>query len=423
LQDKERMDAYALQRAAIGPVVAMEARGLGFDQAAHARQVHSWSEDLAKARAQYHTATGEAPPSSAAAVRKWLDTVLSDEQRPEWKLTTKGLLSTEKRALKGLVMGADERIAHTALAILDINHATKLLSSFGAGLVKMVNPITGRLHARFNIAAAKSGRFSCSSPNLQQLPKASAEGFRQCIVAAPGHVLVACDWSQVELRAAAWLAGDGALTARFAEGADLHDENAAMMAGVPVAEVTKAQRSVAKVISFGVLYGMGPAKLALTARTDWGLTMSRDEAAAARQAFFTAYRRVWHWQQENRERCLREGQVTIGCGRAVEAAWEYFGELTYTQCCNLPVQGICADAMLRAIVLAHQRFEQAGLHGGLVASVHDELLAEVPEDEGEQARQLLEASMLEAFELTFPQAPTRNVAKAEVGQSWGKAAA
>ena len=104
----------------------------------------------------------------------------------------------------------------------------------------------------------------------------------------------------------------------------------------------------------------------------------------------------------------------------MEAVWELGGRLRFTQCCNLPIQGICADAMLRAIILVHARLQCQRIRGGLVATVHDELLLEVAEQDAEYARDILHATMVEAFELTFPDAPTNNLAEARIGRTWAE---
>jgi DNA polymerase-1 len=146
--------------------------------------------------------------------------------------------------------------------------------------------------------------------------------------------------------------------------------------------------------------------------------MTQAEAKKSLDAFCRRFPTLNRWRRKHAAVCKAQGCVRIGSGRVVEAAWEPGGHISFPQACNLPVQGICADAMLRAIVLVHRRFVAAGIRGGLVASVHDELLAEVAEDDTEKARNLLQDAMLEAFTVTFPGAPTTGVAKAVIGRSW-----
>jgi DNA polymerase-1 len=228
-------------------------------------------------------------------------------------------------------------------------------------------------------------------------------------------MLIGCDWNQIEMRAAAHLSRDPVLRRVYAEGRDLHLETAARIAGVPVERVTKDQRTAAKAVNFGSIYGIGPATLAEDCFDNYGIPMTEAEAKRALDRFFNTYSTLRQWRRENHLRCKELGFVRIGCGRVVEAKWEPYG-LNFPQHCNLPVQGICADAMLRAITLVFRRLR--GLRAGLVTSVHDELLIEAAEPDVEMARAILEETMIEAFEVTFPGAPTSGVISRGVGVNW-----
>jgi hypothetical protein len=190
LKREERWDAYELQRRAIPGVVAMHLTGLGFDRIEHTRQVEGWKQQLTEARHQYLKDTGKSPPSRPAQVRDWLTSILPSERLAHWPRTEKDQqLSIEGKHLKRLI-----GLPGTA-PVLRILAMEKLLSTFGPKLVEKLNPVTGRLHPSFIISGAKSGRFACSHPNLQQLPSKRAPEFRRCIIAAPGHVLIGCDWN------------------------------------------------------------------------------------------------------------------------------------------------------------------------------------------------------------------------------------
>jgi DNA polymerase I-like protein with 3'-5' exonuclease and polymerase domains len=406
--------AYEIQRAALPAVAAMELRGLLLDRTEHARQAEAWSRELAEARQQYHEVTGQTPPSTPNEVRAWLSTVLTADAVAQWPHTENNVLSIAGRHLQRLT---HIRSARPVLAILAHE---KLLAAFGTRLASQINPATGRLHAHYNVAGAKSGRFTCSNPNLQQLPNARAPEFKRCIIAAPGNVLVSCDWNQVELRAAAWLAGDAELTALYADGRDLHRETAATIACLAPEDVTREQRQAAKAVNFGSIYGISARGLAEYAFTSYGIEMTEADAKRALDAFFQRFVALDRWRRENADLSRARGFVRVGAGRVVEAAWEPSGRLTFQQCCNLPVQGICADAMLRAVTLVHSRFVQVGIRGGLVATVHDELLAEVIEVDAKSARHLLQQAMVDAFAHTFPGTPTNNVATATIGRTWAE---
>lgn len=410
-----RVDAYELQRRAIPSVVDMELRGVLLDREEHARQVTDWSRELAEARADYQALTGRAPPSNPNEVREWLARVLSPVQIRMWPRTDRDqLLSTDQRHLKQLIN------VPSAKPVLEILAKQKLLQSFGPNFQKHINPVTGRIHCVYNLAGTKSGRFSARAPNLQQLPSVRAPLFKHCIVAAPGYQLVACDFSQVELRAAAWITGDRELTRVYQENRDLHAETAAKFAGVPVDAVTDVQRQAAKPVNFGAIYGIGPETLRLNAYADYGIDMTLREAERRLQQFFRTFRQVDEWRHRHYQICKVRGYVVIGTGRVVHAAWEPSGKLRFNQTCNLPIQGACADCLLRAMILAHARLKQSGVRGGLIISLHDELVLEVLEDDAETARELLEQSMIEAFIETFPGAPTIGAATAKIGRTWAE---
>jgi DNA polymerase-1 len=222
------------------------------------------------------------------------------------------------------------------------------------------------------------------------------------------------------MRAAAWISADPAMTEVYSEGRDLHRENAAAIAGVSVDEVNKDQRSAAKPVGFGSIYGMGAAGLSAAAWNGYGIEMSVADAELALARFFTKYHRMKAWMRRQADQCRHRGVIEIGTGRVVEAAWEPEGQLRYTLCVNAPIQGICADCAMRAMIGIYRDLAAFGIAGGLVAVVHDELILEVLEDDAERARVVLETAMTRAFIETFPGAPTKGVASASIGRSWAE---
>jgi DNA polymerase I-like protein with 3'-5' exonuclease and polymerase domains len=161
--------------------------------------------------------------------------------------------------------------------------------------------------------------------------------------------------------------------------------------------------------------------LAQTAWRDYGIDMPPAEGDRVIARFFDKYKLVKRWMEASRITSTRLGYVTIGAGRIVDRCWEKTRQLSPQQCANLPVQGISADCMLRALKLTHERLCAAKIEGGLIASIHDELLIEVPIITMEEAKQILKAAMTEAFEMTFPGAPmTGGVVDVKTGPSWGE---
>jgi DNA polymerase-1 len=282
-----------------------------------------------------------------------------------------------------------------------------------------VSPATGRIHASLLIAATKAGRFACRNPNLQNLPRAPE--FRQCIVAETGNTLIVADYSQIEMRVAAHISQDEALTHLFASGDDIHRASAARILGIPVDTVTDEQRQEAKAVSFGSLYGQGAQGLADSAYVRFKVEMSLAQAQSALDGFFTAYPDLHRHLQHNAQICRRRGYIRIEpSGRIVRSEWEG-GYLSYQQCCNLPIQGGAADLMLLAIQLVYRAFRQIGIDGGLVATVHDELIAEVTEDAAAVAAAIMHREMVRAFEISFPGAPTTGLLAVKRGRNWREA--
>jgi DNA polymerase family A len=213
-------------------------------------------------------------------------------------------------------------------------------------------------------------------------------------------VLVGVDYSQMELRAAAWISGDAELTGAYERGDDVHVLTAAAINGIAPEVVTKEQRTAAKAINFGSIYGMGPMGLVRNAWKQFGIDLTEAEAKLSLDRFFATYAGLRQWMHIHADECKRTRKVTIGAGRVVENAWEGLHGLRYTQMCNLPVQGICADCMMCAIAHVH-----AELGGVLVAMVHDELLAEVPEADAPTVAEKLKECLHRAFVETFPGRP------------------
>ncbi len=480
LIEKRRGSAYVLQRDVTPIVVRMEARGVCFDLVEHRRQMMDWGITLADARQRLVALTRQPPPATPHKVRALLSTVLDAGTLARWPRTATGQLSTKRAELLHV-----ERTSPVVAQLIAIQAKEKLLNSFGDRLAAKVSPVTGRLHASFNIASTKTGRFSSSDPNLQQIPARKAAGFRACFAAAPGHVFVVGDYSTMELRAAAEIADDPVLRADFAKGADLHRTQAAAMHGIhPDADlhrtqaaamhgihpdkVTDAQRDAAKAINFGTIYGSGGPGLAASAWVGMGVVISENEATAARDKFLARYRALARWMRTHADACQRCGYIAIGMkGRVIEAAWEatqfskrgqvikplsddneaadddaedtsvdwegpvgligssHVGaqqhRLRYTLCCNAPIQGSCADVIMLAMIAIDRELREANIDGGLVLTIHDELVIEAIEDHADKAAALLQRCMELAFVEVFPNAPLNGLVKLGRGRTWSEA--
>jgi DNA polymerase-1 len=431
----ERRTAYDIQVGAIPAVVRMQLRGILLDATAHAALIAALKAERARLAGVYAGSCEETEhpslrgvPDNAPAIEALLAGLLKEQERLAWPRTPKsGKLSTRRA---DLVEGA---AAYPLLqALVDIGRIEKQLSTYGERLAARISPVTGRIHASYRVAGAISGRSTCSKPNMQNIPDAQpVEGlpsFRTLFVARPGYVFVAADWASMELRAAAFVAEDDAMTRAFERGEDLHALTARTMLGLDQAgwlglpeEARKQHRKHAKPVNFGRLYGQGARGLVASAREQYGLILDLDTAKAWIGAFQESYPDFTRWARDFARACERSGCIPIGRegGRIHEIHWNPNG-YRYTQCLNLPIQGACADAFMLALAMIDATLFEAGIEGGPVAAPHDEIVLEVPQADAARAASLLEAAMTAAFAATFPGAPLRDLVAVKIGRSWAE---
>ncbi len=290
--------------------------------------------------------------------------------------------------------------------------AAEKLAQQAASLLECVKS-DGRIHGRFDPTGTATGRFSSRDPNLQNINRGE---LRSCFIPAPGHKLIVADYSQIELRAAAAIAGETRMIEAYKAGADLHKQTAAAVLGKPASEVTKQERQTGKLASFGLLYGQSAPGLVRYAASSYGVHLELDQAEAIRRAFFRTYGslRQWHGLSRNQaDAGAREVRTILGRRRLIgetASEWERFTALV-----NTPVQGGCADGMKRALLLLAQRLP-AGTR--LISTVHDEVIVEAPDALAEQTRALVQAAMIEAMAALFPQVPIE--VEAGVVTHWGE---
>jgi DNA polymerase-1 len=420
LKSKGRYTAYEVQRNAIAAVADTELRGIAFDLKKHARLVAGWKIDITTLEQKIIDLTGQPPPAKKTEEQAWIVSVAGD-LLATWPRTTKSNELSTTAAAYALLENVP-----AARLMLELRAKKKLLSTYGDNIARQVNPVTGRLHASYSISGAKTGRFSCSGPNLQNQPSLyKAPDYKNLFIATPGSLLLTGDWKQVELRAMAYVSGCPDMTAVFEAGGDLHLETALAMVGkrcedIPAEELA-VLRSRAKAVNFSVIYGSTGKGLAETAWKNYGIKMKVAEGSQAIAQFFEKRPKVKRWMERSLIEGTLHGRVLIGCGRVVEVGWEETRRFSPQQCANYPIQGICADAMLRALALTYDRLRAANITGGIIGSIHDELLVEVAEADAKKARQILETAMTEAFEQTFPGAPTTGgVVEIKGGPSWGE---
>lgn len=300
--------------------------------------------------------------------------------------------------------------------ILEYRMLTKLKSTYADGLLKVISA-DGRIHTNFRMTVTATGRLSSTEPNLQNIPVRRELGaqIRRMFVAAPGCVLVDADYSQIELRLLAHISGDETMQNAFKSGEDIHAVTASQVFGLPLAEVTPAQRSSAKAVNFGIVYGISAFSLAQDIKV----------SPAEARAYIDAYMQKYHGVREYMDRVIAEakerGYVETLFGRrrpvpelkASNFNTRSFGERVAR---NMPIQGTAADIIKLAMVNVRRRLRAEGLEARLILQVHDELIAECPEREAERVTALLEEEMERAVTLSVPL-----TAEAHSGHSWAEA--
>jgi DNA polymerase-1 len=330
------------------------------------------------------------------------------------KKTTHGY-STDAGTLEQLKQDTEHPII---IHILDYRELSKLKSTYVDALPELVNPHTGRVHTSYNQTGTATGRISSNSPNLQNIPIRTEIGreVRRAFVAPRGSVLLAVDYSQIELRVLAHVSQDETLLRAFEEGQDIHAATAAAVNNIPVEDVTYEQRSFAKRVNFGLIYGMGAFRLA----RESDLTLA--EAQAFIERYFERLPRVLEYiENTKRQARLPEGVSTLfGRKRYFSALMNADGKVNrqvmegeLRAAVNMPIQGTAADIMKRAMIDLHNELQRRKLNAKMILQVHDELVLEVAEDLLPETRDLVVTVMESAYKLDAPLK-----ANAQVGTNW-----
>jgi len=351
---------------------------------------------------------------------KQLGEVLFDELRLEGGHKGKsGAYATGADVLESLAAEGHELPS----TVLEWRQLDKLKSTYTDALVEQINPRTGRVHTSFAMAAASTGRLSSTNPNLQNIPIRTEDGrkIRHAFVAEPGRILLSLDYSQIELRLLAHVAGVDALKRAFHDGLDIHALTAAQIFGVDAGTVDSAMRRQAKAINFGIIYGISAFGLSRQ------LGIANEEAAAYMKAYFKRYPGIQDYMTRTKQFCREHGYVETLFGRRCHvpgihdknAARRNFAERAAI---NAPIQGTAADVLKRAMIRVPPALTKHGLdtHACMLLTVHDELLFEVDEAVVDQTagvvKTVMESACLPALHLSVPL--TVDVGQ---GHSWGDA--
>ncbi|TVQ40838.1 MAG: DNA polymerase I [Wenzhouxiangella sp.] len=376
------------------PVLArMERLGVALDPDQLKVQSGEIETRLAELEEKSHEVAGK--PFNLGSPKQLQEILFGDLELPVVRKTPKGQPSTAEDVLQELA--AEYELPRL---ILEHRSLAKLKSTYTDRLPEKIHPDTGRIHTHYHQAVTATGRLSSTDPNLQNIPIRTAEGrrIRKAFIAPPGRVLLAADYSQIELRIMAHLSGDEGLLDAFAKGQDIHRATAAEVFDVALDQVSNEQRRAAKAINFGLMYGM----------SGWGLArqleIQRKEADAYIERYFERYPGVRRYMDETRERAREQGYVETLFGRRlwleeIRSRNPARRQAAERAAINAPMQGSAADIIKRAMIDVDAWLQSSGARASLVMQVHDELVLEVDQDQLEQVRSAVVERMRDAASL------------------------
>jgi DNA polymerase-1 len=374
----------------------MECNGVLIDSGKLARQSHELGEKLMLIEAQAFAAAEQ--PFNLNSPKQIQEILFDKLGLPVKKKTPSGAPSTDEEVLQELALDYP-----LPKILLEHRGIAKLKSTYTDKLPKMVNARTGRVHTSYSQAVAVTGRLASSDPNLQNIPVRTAEGrrIREAFIAPANSRIISADYSQIELRIMAHLSGDEGLLRAFANGEDIHRATAAEVFGAALDEVTSEQRRYAKVINFGLIYGMSAYGLA---------SQLNIENSAAKQyidRYFARYPGVKRYMDDTREQAKRFGYVETWFGRRlwlpeINGANGMRRQAAERAAINAPMQGTAADLIKLAMVKVQDWLEQEKLQTKLIMQVHDELVLEVPQEELALVKEKVRELMCNVAELKVP---------------------
>ncbi|WP_438851751.1 DNA polymerase I [Brevundimonas nasdae] len=392
----------------------MELNGVRIDPDRLKRLSSEFGLRMAELEVQAHEIAGR--PFNIGSPRQIGEILFGELNLPGGKKTASGQWGTDASVLEELALTHD-----LPRAILDWRQLSKLKGTYTDALIAAADPATDRVHTSYQLAAASTGRLASSDPNLQNIPIRTETGreIRQAFIAAPGHVLISADYSQIELRLLAHIGDIPELKRAFKAGLDIHAATASEMFGVPVEGMPSETRRRAKAINFGIVYGISAFGLAAQLGIDQG------EAGAYIKTYFERFPGIRGYMDKTKAEVREAGFVSTVFGRRIHipaihsksGAERQFGERAAI---NAPIQGAAADIIRRAMMRMPGALAAAGLQTRMLLQVHDELVFEAPEAEAERAiviiKRIMENASDPAVALTVPL-----VVEARAAANWDQA--
>ena len=410
-QDAKLAFVYSKIEMPVLPVLLrIERNGVLLDRAKLEGQSHALGKEMLEKEQRAYEAAGQ--PFNLGSPKQIQEILFERQKLPVKKKTPSGQPSTDEDSLAELAL--DHPLPKL---ILEHRALAKLKSTYTDKLPKSINPRTGRVHTTYSQTTAVTGRLSSNDPNLQNIPIRTTAGrrIRECFIAPAGAKIVSADYSQVELRIMAHLSGDETLRSAFLRGDDVHRATAAEVFGVPLDKVTSDERRVAKVINFGLIYGMSSFGVAQN------LGIERATAQTYVDSYFARYPGVKRYMDGTREKARAQGYVETVFGRRLWLPELKSGAPVRRQAAeraaiNAPMQGTAADLIKLAMVAVQDFLDEAKLETLLIMQVHDELVFEVAEAELDIVKAKIPELMQSVAKLDVPL-----VVDVGVGENWDKA--
>ncbi len=399
------------------PVIArMEMRGIKVDRERLSSLSAEFSEQIGKLETVIHGLAGA--PFTIGSPKQLGDVLFEKMGIKGGRKGKSGVYSTDVTELERIAADKDSPGAEIAARVLDWRQLSKLKNTYTDALQAQINPRTGRVHTSYSLTGAQTGRLSSTEPNLQNIPIRTEVGrqIRDAFVAEPGNVILAADYSQIELRLAAHMADVPALREAFANGDDIHSLTAMELFG----EVNRDTRGRAKTINFAILYGIS--RWGLAGRLD----VSADEAQAMIDRYFERFPGINNYIAETTQAVRERGFTTTLFGRKthfprIKSKVQHERQGAERAAINAPIQGTCADIIKRAMVRMEPALAEAGLHDvQMLLQVHDELVFELPEGDVAAAKPVIERVMAEAAAPAVTLSVPLGI-EIGTGASWGAA--
>jgi DNA polymerase I len=404
-----------LERPLVPVLAAMERDGIKVDRETLSRLSGRFAQKMAALEAEIHELAGER--FNLASPKQLGDILFGRMALPGGKKTATGAWSTDADALEDLAAQGHDLPAR----ILDWRQLAKLKGTYTDALPGYINAATGRVHTSFAMAATSTGRLASSDPNLQNIPIRTEEGraIRTAFVAEPGHVLISADYSQIELRLLAHVAGIPALKKAFSDGLDIHAMTASEMFGVPVDGMPPEVRRRAKAINFGIIYGISAFGLSRQ------LGIERGEADQYIKTYFERFPGIRQYMDDTKAFARKHGYVETVFGRRahfpeIDSKVPARRAFMERAAINAPLQGSAADVIRRAMIRLPVALKDSGLKARMLLQVHDELIFEAPESEAEAAcalvKDIMENAALPAVRIAVPL-----TVEAKAAKTWDEA--